>query len=342
MNVQVKGEFMQKLTIYEISKLAGVSITTVSRVLNGQDNVKLETKKRVEEVVQKYNYIPRQTARNFVKTNMFAVGLLMDDIRHAYMSELAYAINQELGIWKIDTIVCNIPDISRGFINQIDNLIDKRVNGVILLGSIFENEICKVSIERRYSALPFVTVNANIALPNVREILQDQFQGTRDAVKYLYKHGRTRIGWIYYHKSHSDKKKNEGFLHGLQECGLIGKRLYETKEKSLDEGKRATMELLKRFPDTDAIIYSSDSLAVGGVHYLNSHQIPVPDQIAVIGFNNSRSAIECYPPLTSIDNRVADSGKKAAQTMLNILNNCEVEKENYMLTCDLKIRQSTP
>lgn len=331
---------MQKLTIYEISKLAGVSITTVSRVLNGSDKVNSDTKTKVEEVIKRYGYVPKQSARNFTRKEAFAVGLLMDDIRHAYMSELAYAINQELSIWKVEPILCNIPDIERGFITQVDNLVEKKVNGIILLGSVFENKICKVAIEKRYSEMPFVTVNANLALPNVREVLQEQILGTRDAVRYLYQCGRRKIGWIYYHKSHSDRKKHEGFLQGAEEYKLPTDYMCETESKSLEEGIRATELLLGSHPDTDAIIYSSDSLAVGGIHYMNRNGIPVPERIAVIGFNNSRSAKECYPTLTSIDNKSSDAGRAAAQMMIDILNGQKTE--NRMLLCGLEIRESTP
>lgn len=330
---------MQKLTIYEISKLAGVSITTVSRVLNGSDKVNTDTKMKVEEVIRRYGYVPKQSARNFTRKDVLAVGLLMDDIRHAYMSELAYAINQELGIWKVEPVLCNIPDIEREFITQVDNLVERKVNGIILLGSVFENKICRVAIEKRYSELPFVTVNANLALPNVREVLQDQIQGTREAVSYLYQCGKRKIGWIYYHKSHSDRKKHEGFLQGVSEYKLPADYMCETDDKSLEEGIRATEILLGSHPDTDAIIYSSDSLAVGGIHYMNRNGIPIPDRIAVIGFNNSRSAKECYPTLTSIDNRTNEAGRAAAQMMIDILNGQKTE--NRMLVCGLEIREST-
>lgn len=331
---------MQRLTIYEISRLAGVSITTVSRVLNGSNKVNPETKQRVQDVIQKYGYIPKQTARNFAKRDIFGVGLLMDDIRHSYMSELAYAISQELDVWKVEPILCNMPDVEREFIMQVDNLVDKRIHGIILLGSVFENEICRIAIERRYSELPFVAVNANLALPNVYEVLQDQVQGTRDAVQYLYECGKRKIGWIYYHKSHSDKKKHQGFLEGMKKYDLFPERMCETESKSLSEGMRATEALLKEYPDTDAIIFSSDSLAVGGVHYLNHHGIAIPNPISVVGFNNSTSAKECYPTITSIDNRAEDAGKAAAQMMLRILNKQEVE--NITLACGLQIRESTP
>ncbi len=330
---------MERLTIYDISQLAGVSVTTVSRVLNGNSNVNPETRARVERVIREHGYVPKQSARNFGRQELYAVGLMMNDVRHAYMSELAYAINQELYKWKVNMVLCNIVDVEKEFINQVDNLIEKRVNGVILLGSIFENPVCKVAIERRYSEFPFVAVNANFALPNVCEVLQDQYQGARDAVRYLYGLGRRRIGWVYYHRSRSDQKKHAGFLSGMQECGLMANRLEEVEGRTLEQGKAATAALMERFPDTDTLIYSGDILAVGGAHYLNSQGITIPDQVALVGFNNSSLARECYPPLTSIDNKIADSGRLAAQTILNILN--KQETENIMVPCGLVVRDST-
>lgn len=330
---------MQKLTIYDISKLAGVSISTVSRVLNGYENISDETRQKVEDVIEKYGYTPQQKMRKFHRKDFFALGLMMDDIRHPYMSELAYAINEELEKWKVNTILYNVSDVEKEFINKMDTLIEKRVNGVILLGSVFENDICKVSIERRYSGYPFVTVNANFALPNVREVMQDQSQGLKDAVQYLHSRGKSRIGFIYYHKSGSDRKKYKGFIEGMQQCNLDPKRCYETNIKTLEAGKKATADLLEKYPDTDAVIYSGDILAVGGVHYLNSAQISIPDKVAIVGFNNSSIARECYPTLTSIDNKTVESGTAAVKVMMNILNNQNAE--NMLLKCGLEIREST-
>ena len=330
---------MSRLTIYDIAKLTGVSITTVSRVLNDSPNVNEQTRKKIKEVLQKRGFVPRQKARNFNHTDFYAIGLLMEDIRHAYLSELAYAINQELGKWRVNTILCNIADVEKEFITQIDNLIEKHVNGVILLGSIFENDICKAAIERRYPDFPFVTVNANLALPNVYEVMQDQFQGTKDAVRYLYQREKKRIGWIFYNHSHSDQKKIKGFLAGMRECGLDSNRQYEVQEKSLTAGKNATAKLLELYPDTDSIIYSGDIMAVGGVHYLNERNISIPNQISVIGFNNSSCSKQCSPPLTSVDNKIYDSGKCAAQLIIDVLN--RQTPENVLLQCGLEIRKST-
>ena len=330
---------MQNLTIYDISRLAGVSITTVSRVLNGSARVNPETREKVETIIREYHYIPKQAARNFVQRELFAVGLLTDDIRHAYMSEMIYTVNQELEKWKLNTILCNMADVEGNFISQVDNLIEKRVNGIVLMGSVFEQSICKIAIERRYSGIPFVAVNANFALPNVREVMQNQRQGTREAVRFLYHHGKRRIGWIYSNKSPSDRRKHFGFIEGMAECRLNPEYLWETEAKSLEEGKAATAALLERFPDVEAIIYSSDILAVGGVHTLHEKKIAIPDQISVIGFNNSNIAKECWPPLTSIDNRIYESGKAAAQLMLNMLN--RQPAESVLLSCGLKVREST-
>ena len=330
---------MKQMTIYDISKLSGVSITTVSRVLNGNTNVNQETREKVEAVVREHQYVPRQTSRNFSQRELFAVGLMVDDIRHTYMSELAYAVIQELGKWKLNTILCNLGDVEGGFISQVDNLLEKRVNGIVLLGSVFERNICRVSIERRYSGIPFVTVNGNIALPNVREVMQNQVQGTRDAVKYLVQQKRKRIGWIYHNQSPSDKHKVTGFQEGMAECGLCSDYLWETRGKTLEEGKYATQKLLEQFPDLEAIIYSSDMLAVGGSHWLNQQHISIPDQIALVGFNNSNCAKECYPPLTSIDNRIDESGRLAAELMINLLN--KQPADSILLPCGLAVRAST-
>lgn len=330
---------MSKLTIYDISKLAGVSIATVSRVLNGSGNVNADTRKKVEQIVKQYQYVPQQSARNFTQKTPSVIGLLVDDVRHAYMSELSYAIVKQLAEWDLHAILCNIDNVDEEFISTIDSLLAKKVSGIILLGSIFEVPICKVSIERRYSAVPFVAVNANFILPNVCEIMQDHVQGICSAVKYLYNQGRHKIGYIFYNRSKSDHRKRIGFLEGTKHCGLQGDRIILTQYRTPEAGRRATAQLLSQFPDIDAIIFSSDILAVGGTHLLNTMGISIPNQIAVIGFNNSQCARDCFPALSSVDNRIPESGKIAAEMMAKILSNKEVD--NKMLKCALVLRQST-
>jgi len=330
---------MENLTIYDISRLSGVSITTVSRVLNGNENVNAETREKVEKVIREYGYVPKQKARNFGRNRTGSVGLLMDDVRHAYMNELAYTIIQELNARNIDTLIRNINDADRDFIQAVDHLIEKKVQGIILLGSIFEGKICRVSMERRYSEIPFVSVNANLALPNVYEVLQEQESGMERAVRYLYGQGRKHIAYVYRSRSSSDRHKLTGFQKSMERLSLHPSAMAEAPEASLTAGREATSEVLHTAPQTDAIIYSGDSLAVGGAHALHSLGIRIPEEIAIIGFNNSRLAGECYPPLTSIDNRIEESAKAAAGLMLEILRH--EEPENILLPCGLVLRQST-
>lgn len=330
---------MSKLTIYDISKLAGLSIATVSRVLNGSENVNVETRRKVEQIIKQYHYVPQQSARNFSKKEPSVIGLLFDDIRHVYMSELAYSIVKQLAEWNLHAIICNIDNVDEEFINTVDSLLTKKVSGIILLGSIFEVPICKVSIERRYSDVPFVSVNANFNLPNVKEIMQDHVQGISSAVKYLYDQGRRRIGYIYYNRAKSDRRKYIGFLEGIKSCGLQGNQIILTKYRTPEAGREATAQLLSQYPDIDGVIYSSDILAVGGTHLMNTMGISIPDQIAVIGFNNSQCAKDCYPELSSVDNRISESGRIAAEMMATILRGDEID--NKMLKCYLVLRQST-
>ena len=327
------------MTIYEIATLSGCSISTVSRVLNGNPNVSEATRKRVEETVAKYGFIPKQTARNFRKQDVTAVGLMMNDIRNPYMCSLAYTINRELSGSYVNTILCNIVDVEKEFIGQLDNLIEKKVNGVILMGSIFQHHICRVALERKYSGYPFVSINGNFGLPNVHEITQDQVSGTADAVRYLYGLGKRHIGYIYRHQSASDQRKFTGFRLGMESCGLKAEFAHEVANKSLEDGRQATEMLLKMYPRTDAILYSADVMAVGGVHYMNDCGIRIPDDIAVIGFNNSTSAEECYPPLTSIDNNGEICGQLAVRMMLRLINQQPVDDER--VSCRLEIRETT-
>jgi len=327
------------LTIYDISKLSGVSIATVSRVLNGNPNVNEVTRERVNQVITKHGYVPKQSARNFREQELYAVGLLMDDIRNPFMASFAFFISREFNRLKINTVLCNIHDVESEFVEQVDNLIDKKVNGIIMMGSIFENRLCRMLLDGRYSGMPFVAINGNFGLPNVCEVILDQQTAVEEAVRYCYNQGRRHIGMVYKKQSRSDVRKYTGFLNGLCECDLKAERMVEVNQKSIENGKHATAQLLRRWPDTDAILYSSDTLAVGGAHWLNQHGIAIPARIALIGYNNSDSACDCYPPLTSIDNNINEAGTAAARLMLQMINKEEVE--DVLISSSLVIREST-
>ena len=119
------GRVKNGLTIYDISKLSGVSIATVSRVLNGNPNVNEVTRERDNQVITKHGYVPKQSARNFRVQELYAVGLLMDDIRNPFMASFAFFISREFNRLKINTVLCNIHDVESEFVEQVDNLIDK-------------------------------------------------------------------------------------------------------------------------------------------------------------------------------------------------------------------------
>ena len=144
---------------------------------------------------------------------------------------------------------------------------------------------------------------------------------------------------IYKNQSRSDKHKFAGFLDGMDACALDDVRRIEVVEKSIESGKQATLEMLSHWPNTDAIIYSSDTLAVGGAHILNRKHIAIPERIMLIGFNNSASACDCYPQLSSIDNNINEAGKAAAQLMLQMINREDVE--DILVPGSLVIREST-
>ena len=112
----------------------------------------------------------------------------------------------------------------------------------------------------------FVAINGNFGLPNVCEVILDQQTAVEEAVRYCYNQGRRHIGMVYKKQSRSDVRKYTGFLDGLCECDLKAERMVEVNQKSIENGKHATAQLLRHWPDTDAILYSSDTLAVGGAH----------------------------------------------------------------------------
>ena len=313
------------MNIYDISEKAGVSIATVSRVLNGSSRVSAKTKDHVLSVMAEQGYVPNAFARGLGLKSMKTIGLLCPNAADAY---LAQAINFLERAFRENEYDCLLSCTGKALADRqkgVDLLLSKHVDGMVLLGSTFVEETQAGNEYLRNAAqhLPLVLLNASYPAENVFCVLCDDFRATMEATQYLADKGRRNILYLYHSRNYSGQKKLAGYKTGLESRGIPvqdGLIHFCTEDKmsvpAVRDGITALAEHGLRF---DAVLTSEDVLSVGAAKYARIKQLNVPRDLSIIGYNNSSFCLCCEPELTSVDNRLETLCNTCVTTMLTVL-----------------------
>lgn len=291
------------MNIYDIAQEAGVSIATVSRVLNNKGPVSASTRSRVEEVLARHNYTPSAIARGMMSKSLRTVAVLTVDIRVPHYARTAYTIEREFSRRGYEVILCNTGGDREETLKYLRAVTRKQVDGIVLVGSVF-NTICQgAEMEQLLSSVPVVLANGRLNLPNTYSVSVDDRYGVALAVEHLAGNGRKDIFYIKDRDTVSAQNKLAGFVEAMERCGLDAKsRVIETGE-TLEAGMAAARQILDGTQPCDAIVCGEDLTAAGVLKALLRAGVRVPEQVAVTGFNNSDYARLCEPVLTSVDNK---------------------------------------
>ncbi len=321
------------MTIYDISKKAGVSIATVSRVLNGSDKVRPATRKKVMDIIEKYDYTPNAFARGMGLHSLKTVGILCADSSDLFLAKAVYYLQQELQANDYESILCctgfNL-DIKK---NYLDLILSKKVDGIILVGSNFigtteeENQYIKdVSTQ-----IPIMLLNAAFDYPNVYSTLCDDYTAMAEVASSMIEAGITDILYLYNSNSYSGAKKLGGFEAAMKEHHIADyeKRIYfydGDPQRVKDISK--FMEAIYEKTPFQGVIAADDALAIGAIKSAQQRGIRIPEELSVIGYNNSMLTCCCTPELTSVDNRLETQTHQLVQTLLGVLSGEEMPKQS--------------
>ena len=299
------------MNIYDIAKEAGVSISTVSRVMNHKGNVNPETRKKVEEILEKNNYAPSAIARGMVSKSMKTVSVLTVDIRVPHYARTAYTIEREFSRRGYEVSLCNTGGELEETIKYLRTAREKKTDGIVLVGSVFN--------------IPVVLANGKLELPNSYSVLVDDRYGVSLAVEHLIQKGHREIYYLRDMDTVSAQLKCEGFIAEMEKCGLKNARqqVLETAS-SIEGGIKAVEQLIRRKQKFTGIVCGEDITAAGVVKALLHYGIKVPEEVAVTGYNNSEYAKICEPQLTTIDNKPELVAMMSVQLLTSLIEKTEV------------------
>ena len=321
------------MTIYDISEKAGVSIATVSRVLNGSSRVSEKTRQKVLTVMRECDYTPNAFARGLGLNTMKTIGILCADSSDLYLAKAIYYIERKLRASGYDSILCCTGYDLETKQNAMNLLLTKKVDGIILVGSnyVYDQESDNKYIADAAAQIPVMLLNAALDLPNVYSVLLDDYHSMYDATRHMLLSGITDPLYFYCSDSYSGKKKLTGFLDAMRDHNCHpSPDLIQFFRGSHEDIPAMTAQLLKLHKtglSFRGVLAADDTLALAAVKYAKAAGLKIPRDLAVIGYNNSMLATCCDPELTSVDNKLEALCQQLITTLMGVLGGTEMPKK---------------
>lgn len=331
------------MNIYDIAKLAGVSIATVSRVVNDSPKVSDKTKERVQKVMEENHYTPNVFARGLGLNSMKTVGLVCPDVSDNYMAKAVAYLEKNLRGYGYDCILYCSGYAEEDKRQAVELILNKRIDALVLIGSNYaggdeENEDLSY-IKEVAQEIPVFMINGWIEGENIYCTLADDYQAVYDATEELIFSGRQRILFLSNSRSYSAMQKLRGYEDALRAHRMpVLEELKLYTENSIHSAR--DLLLLKRNLDFDSVVATEDGLAIGVLKYAKARGIDVPGEISVVGYNNSELSISCEPELTTVDARGEILCKTAIDAMMALLSGEKIQQKT-MLKCHLVQRHTT-
>jgi LacI family transcriptional regulator len=328
------------VTIYDVAREANVSMATVSRVVNNNPNVKPQTRKKVFDAIEKLGYRPNAVARGLASKKTTTVGVVIPDISNANFAEVARGIEDIANMYHYNIILCNADKRKEKEIRVINTLLEKQVDGLLFMGGAVSDEHIQAF---KTSTVPIVlcaTTDERDAYPSV-DI--DHKAAAKDAVKELLRQGHRRISMISgpLEDPSVGYARFQGYKAAMEEAGLqVEDALVRIGNYRYESGAETAKYFLELDPRPTAIFAANDEMAIGAIHAIQDAGLKVPDDISVIGLDNSRIASMVRPQLTTVAQPMYDIGAVAMRLLTKLMNKETVQNERVILQHELINRHS--
>jgi len=334
------GMKMTTMTIKDVAERAGVSITTVSHVINGTRFVSEDLSSRVLEAMQFLNYQPNSLARSLRMGQSKTIGLIVPDNSNLFFAEIARAIEDNGFEHGYSVILCNTDDDPVKEAAYVNVLFAKQVDGVIFISSGAASESLKKLLDAK---IPVVVVDREISDIQVDNVLVDNLQGGYDATHALLLSGHRRIACI---AGPSDLTPSNqrliGYYQALEEAGLtIDEKLVVRGNFHPQSGYVAGLELLKQNDRPTAIFACNDMMAFGTLRAAYELKLAIPGELAVIGFDDIELASYVIPTLTTMAQPKQQMGRMAVELILDRINGQITQSRTIVLPPQLISRRSS-
>lgn len=332
---------MARTTIQEVAKEAGVSITTVSRVMNGNYPVKAATKEKVERAVKKLAYKPNLLAKSLIQNATKTIGILTPSLENLFFSEVITGIDQILRPKGYTTFLCNTEGDPEGEREMIESLKDRQVDGIVMIDPRQENGLSGY-LDQISGEVPLMLINGDPSGVACNYILNDAQSGVIAALKYLREQGPGPIAFLRGKNSYSYDIKEEIYLKYCQQEQLEPMIIRIKEGNDISTVNKATQAIndLLQDKEVSGIFACNDWMAVGALNGAKAMEVAVPDQLHIVGFDNTIISQITSPKLSTVDQQMTQLGRLAAKRILNMLEEAEPTYQKIYLETKLIIRET--
>ncbi|MBS4195275.1 LacI family DNA-binding transcriptional regulator [Lederbergia citri] len=327
-------------TISDVARLAGLSRATVSRVINHHPYVSEEKKESVLKAMRDLGYIPNSAAQNLRKQKTNIIAVLVPRLTNPFFAYLVESLEEKAAENGLQILICNTKYDKQRELDFLRYLKSKQVDGVIM-----------ASIENRWDVIEGITLSGPIVLCNeyspeakVPSVRLNQYQGGYMGTSYLVKQGYTKIGYCWGGiLSGLAHDRYHGYEKAMGEKGLpINRNWLFEKAFCIEDGRRIMNKIASMANKPEALFTGSDEVAAGVIAEAKKLGLRVPEDIAVIGFDDQSIAEVIEPGLTTIRQPIAEIGAKTMEVIINLLTDEQIPtKKIYELPLELIVRESS-
>lgn len=324
------------VTIQDVAKAAKVSVSTVSRVLNGKDDVSQDTQTRITKVIGKLGYTSNLAARSMRSRYKNLIGLVVPDIGFPYSIEIMKGVNRAIAESKFDLLLYTTGDVQKNgtamheqhYVSLLNNSI---TDGVLIVASAAADFI---------TDSPIVAVDPHVINPNYPSVQGMNYHGALEAMEYLIALGHRRIGFISGRPEiGSAVRRLQGYRDALVNAGIqVDEELIKPGDFTQKTGFKYAAQLLQSSEPPTAIFASNDQSAIGVIQAAEELGLKIPDDLSVVGFDNISEAK--YLGLTTVDQFLEEMGYVAMQMLIKLINGEALELDIYKMQTKLIKRTS--
>lgn len=329
------------ITIYDVAREASVSMATVSRVVNGNPNVKPATRKKVLEVIDRLGYRPNAVARGLASKKTTTVGVVIPDISSTFYAELARGIEDIATMYKYNIILSNSDQNKDKELHLLNTMLGKQVDGIVFMGGNITEEHVK---EFEKSPAPIVLAASVEESKKISSVNIDYAQATYDAVSSFVEKGHKVIALVLgtLDEPINSVHKLSGYKKALDDAGIPFKEeLVIEGDYTYESGMESFDRLLELSEKPTAIFVGSDEMAIGVIHSAEDKGYKVPDDVEVISSDNTKLTLMVRPQLTTVVQPLYDIGAVAMRLLTKYMNKETVEDGIVVLPHRIESRAST-
>ncbi|WBY03165.1 LacI family DNA-binding transcriptional regulator [Ramlibacter tataouinensis] len=327
--------------IREIARESGVSIATVSRVLQGNARVSGDLKAKVEEVVRRLNYRPNFSARTLRMQKSHTVGVVVPHIGNAHFSDAVRAIQDVASDEGYTALVVNSDGEPAQEVAALRTLEERQVDGIVLVSSSpTATKALSSTIER---GVPVLAMDRAIRGAGMDQVLVNTRAGTREAVLHLAANRCRRIALLAGPSGlWTASEKFKGYLEGLKEAGLeFDPDLVLPGDYSFESGENQALALLDLKPRPDGLIVANNLMTLGAMRVFLRHRVDIPDELALVGYDDALWTDVVRPAVTVVSQPTYELGASSIRTLLARLANRSAEPKRVLLDTRLIVRESS-